>query len=95
MEKKKITKEKRDFIKELSWEVARNVIDHHKFVYSEIFNKAPSTFPISLRNSIFNQIQSAIKCHTEKQIAEWIANSEAHRKEMKRIKGAKTMKARI
>ena len=88
---KKITTDKRDFVKELSWEVARNVIDHHKNVYSKIFENAPSTFPISLRNSIFNQIQSAIKFHTETEIAEWIARSEAHRKTMRKIKRAKTI----
>jgi hypothetical protein len=92
MTDKKITKEKRDFVKELAWEVAKNVIDHHRFVYSEIFKNAPTTFPVSLRNSIFNQIQSAIKCHTEKDIAEWIAKSEAHRKTMRKTKRAKTVK---
>lgn len=75
-----------DLIKELAWEVSRNVIDHHKFVYSSIFSNAPSTFPISLRNSIYNQIQSAIKCHTDEDIKRWIADSAAHRKEMQRLK---------
>jgi hypothetical protein len=75
-----------DLIKKLAWEVARNVIDHHRFVYSAIFAAAPSTFPISIRNSIFNQISSAIECKTDDQIREWIANSEAHRKTMRAIK---------
>lgn len=75
-----------DLVKKLAWEVAKNVIDHHKNVYSAIFADAPSTFPISLRNGIYNQIQSAIKCHTDSQIAKWIADSEAHRKEMQRLK---------
>lgn len=91
MANKSITTDKRDFVKELAWEVARNVIDHHKNVYSKIFENAPSTFPISLRNDIFNQINSAIKCHTEADIAEWIAKSEAHRKTMRKIKRAKTI----
>jgi len=76
----------RDFVKELAWEVARNVIDHHKWVYSKIFESAPSTFPISLRNGIYNEIESAIKCKTDEEIAHWIARSEAHRKEMQRLK---------
>lgn len=84
--KQKAVAERRDLVKELSWEVARNVIDHHKNVYSEIFKNAPSTFPVSLRNSIFNQIQSAIKCHTDEEICEWIEKSERHRKEMRRLK---------
>ena len=88
---KSITNEKRHFVKELAWEVARNVIDHHRNVYSRIFENAPSTFAISLRNGIFNQIQSAIKCHTETEIAEWIARSEKHRKTMRKIKRAKTI----
>lgn len=88
---KSITNEKRDFVKELAWEVARNVIDHNRNVYSKIFENAPSTFAISLRNGIFNQIQSAIKCHTETEIAEWIARSEKHRKTMRKIKRAKTI----
>jgi hypothetical protein len=75
-----------DVIKLLAWEVAKNVIDHHKFVYSKIFEAAPSTFPISIRNAIYNEIQSAIKCRTDQEMKEWIAKSEAHRKEMKRLK---------
>lgn len=92
MENKSITGEGRDLIEELSWEVARNVIDNHKRCYSKIFEAAPITFSISLRNSIYNQIQSAIKCHTDKEIAEWIAKSEEHRKTMRKIKRAKTIK---
>lgn len=75
-----------DLVKKLAWEVAKNVIDHHKNVYSRIFADAPSTFPISLRNGIYNQIQSAIECHSDSQIRLWIARSEAHRKEMQRLK---------
>jgi hypothetical protein len=79
-------KDGEDLVKALAWEVSRNVIDHHKFVYSRIFKDAPSTFPISLRNSIYNQISSAIKCHTEDEIRTWIARSDAHRREMRRLK---------
>ena len=75
-----------DLIKKLAWEVARNVIDHHKNVYSAIFKNAPSTFQISLRNGIYNEIQHAIKCRTDYDIREWIAKSESHRKEMQRLK---------
>ena len=75
-----------DLIKELAWEVARNVIDHHKNVYAEIFKTAPHTFQISLRNGIYNQIESAIKCTNDVEIAAWIASSELHRKTMKSIK---------
>lgn len=81
-----VLKERDDLIKKLAWEVARNVIDHHKWVYSEIFDAAPSTFPISIRNGIYNEISSAIKCTTETEILEWIKRSEAHRKEMRRLK---------
>lgn len=77
-------------IKRLAWEVSKNVIDHHKWVYPKIFENAPSTFPISLRNSIYNQIESAIKCHTDSDIRDWIAKSEAHRKEMRRLKRLQT-----
>jgi hypothetical protein len=73
-------------VKKLAWEVARNVIDHHKNVYSKIFEAAPSTFPVSMRNAIYNEIQSAIKCHTDEQIQSWIARSEEHRKTMRRLK---------
>lgn len=79
------TKEHKDMIHLLSWEVSKNVLDHLKFVYPNIFDMAPSTFPISLRNGIFNQIQSAIKCHTESDMKLWISRSEAHRKEMRRL----------
>jgi len=75
-----------DLIKALAWEVSRNVIDHHRFVYKEIFDNAPSTLPVSLRNSIYNQITSAIKCHTEEQIREWIALSDKHRRKMQKLK---------
>ncbi len=86
MAKDLVKPEHYDLVKELAWEVSRNVIDHHKFVYSSIFDNAPSTFPISLRNSIYNQIQSAIKCHTDEEIKKWISDSAAHRKEMQRLK---------
>lgn len=74
-----------DLIEKLAWEVSKNVIDHHKWVYSEIFKNAPSTFPISLRNGIYNEIKSAIKCHTEQDIIDWLERSEKHRKEMRKI----------
>lgn len=74
-------------IKELAWEVAKNVIDHNKNVYPEIFKNAHSTFSISIRNGIYNQISCAIKCRNDDEIRDWIARSEAHRKEMTRLKG--------
>ena len=81
-----VKKDHFDLIEKLAWEVSKNVIDHHKFVYSKIFAEAPSTFPISLRNSIYNEISSAIKCRTENDILEWIDKSEAHRKKMQHLK---------
>ncbi len=83
--KKSVIEKPRDIVKELAWEVARNVIDHHKRVYTRLFESAPSTFAISLRNSIYNQIESAIKCHTELEIHDWIAKSQRHRSEMRRL----------
>lgn len=79
------TKNGDDLVKALAWEVSRNVIDHHRWVYSKIFENAPSTFQISLRNSIYNQIASAIKCHTEDEMRQWIASSEDHRRTMRKI----------
>lgn len=84
--KKSEKKDNKDLVKDLAWEVAKNVIDHHKFVYSKIFEGAPSTFAISLRNSIYNEIESAIKCHSDQEIMNWISRSEEHRKEMQRLK---------
>ena len=81
-----VTAEHNGLIKKLAWEVAKNVIDHHKNVYAEIFKSAPSTFPISLRNGIYNEIVSAIKCRNDVEISRWIALSEAHRTEMRRLK---------
>lgn len=81
-----VTGDHDELLKRLAWEVARNVIDHHKNVYPEIFENAPSTFAISMRNSIFNQIESAIKCRNDLDITQWIYKSEAHRKEMRRLK---------
>lgn len=75
-----------ELIRKLAWEVSKNVIDHHKNVYKSIFDAAPSTFQISIRNSIYNQIQSAIKCRTDQEIIEWINSSEDHRKTMRKIK---------
>lgn len=60
-------------LEKLAWEVSKNVIDHHKRVYSKIFEAAPSTFPVSMRNAIYNQIKSAIKCHNDEEIRAWIA----------------------
>jgi hypothetical protein len=75
-----------NLLEKLAWEVAKNVIDHHKWVYSEIFNNAPSTLQISLRNGIFNQIKYAMSCRTEQDIKDWIAKSEKQRKQMRTIK---------
>jgi hypothetical protein len=81
-----VQKDHFDLIEKLAWEVAKNVIDHHKDVYISIFESAPSTFPISLRNSIYNQIKSAIKCRTDNEIDNWIKSSEARRNEKLRFK---------
>lgn len=73
-------------IKKMAWEIARNVLDHHKNVYPHIFAAAPSTFEISMRNGIYNQIAYAIKCRNDAEIRAWIADSEAQRKAMRRLK---------
>lgn len=83
-----VTVDHNDLLKNLAWEVSKNVVDHHKFVYAKIFKNAPSTFPISLRNAIYNEIQSAIKCRTDNDIREWIVRSKQHRKEMRRLRRA-------
>lgn len=86
MKKNLTTIDHEALVKKLAWEVARNVSDHLIYVYSQIFDNAPSTFKISIRNGIYNQIESAIKCRTDEQINKWITRSEAHRKEMRRLK---------
>jgi len=81
-----VTADHNDLLKRLAWEVSKNVIDHHKKVYAEIFKNAPSTLPISLRNGIYNQISSAMKCKNDLEIIDWIRSSENHRKQMRKIK---------
>ncbi len=74
-----------DLVKKLAWEVARNVMEHNRWVYKAVFDAAPSTFPISIRNGIYNQIVSAIECKNDAEIIKWIDQSEAHRNEMRRL----------
>lgn len=69
-----------DAIKALALAVGKNTVAYVEVMYPEAFAATSSTFRVSLRNHIYNDIMAVTKLHTEAEIREWIAANEAHHK---------------
>lgn len=70
-----------DLIKAMAEAVGKNLAAYVEVMYPEAMRAASSTFKVSLRNHVYNDIMRVSTLHTEAEILAWLASNEAHRKE--------------
>jgi hypothetical protein len=59
----------RELVKEIAMDIAKETVAHIEIMYPNALIAAPSTFPLSVRNTIFNEIMAAIEVNDAGQIA--------------------------
>jgi hypothetical protein len=59
----------RELVKEIAMDIAKETVAHIEQMYPAALLAAPSTFPLSVRNKIFNEIMAAIDVNDAGQIA--------------------------
>jgi hypothetical protein len=59
----------RELVKEIAMDIAKETVAHIELMYPAALIAAPSTFPLSVRNKIFNEIMAAIEVNEAGQIA--------------------------
>lgn len=69
-----------EMIKALVMDIAKNVVSHLKFTYRDIITNAPSTFSLSIRNGIYNQIMATIKRNPNDHLKQMLFNQQHRRK---------------
>lgn len=70
----------RSLIKALAMAVGKNTVDYVEVMYPEAIKHASSTFKLSLRNHIYNDIMHVATLHTKADIEKWLADNAAHHK---------------
>lgn len=70
----------KDLIKAMAMAVGKDLAAYVEVMYPEAMNAASSTFKLSLRNHVYNDIMHVSTLHTEAEIRKWLADNEAHRK---------------
>jgi len=70
----------RDLIKAMAMAVGKNAVAYVEVMYPEAIKATSSTFKLSLRNHINNDIMHVATLHTEADIRKWLAENEAHHK---------------
>lgn len=70
-----------DLIKAMAEAVGKSLAAYVEVMYPEAMKAASSTFKLSLRNHVYNDIMHVSTLHTEAEIRKWLDSSEAHRKE--------------
>ena len=70
-----------DLIKAIAMDIGKNVSAYIDVMYHEAVKASPSTFLLSVRNSIYNEIMAAIKVNDEKQVLARLANNAAFRRQ--------------
>lgn len=72
-------------MKGVAMDIGKEVVAYVERMYPKAISATSSTFRMSLRNSIYNQIVSAMKLKDPAEIQAWLDARKKHRREMKRI----------
>ena len=81
----------RDLIKEIAMDIGKEVVDYVERMYPQAVASTSSTFKLSLRNCIHNEIMAAIKVNDEGQIIERLEYRKKFRRHLKKLKKAGNM----
>lgn len=71
----------RDLIKAMAEAVGKNLAAYVEVMYPEAMKAASSTFKLSLKNHVYNDIMHVTTLHTEAEIRKWLTENEAHHKQ--------------
>lgn len=75
----------RNLIREVAMDIGKEVVAYIERMYPDAVKATSSTFCLSVRNSICNEIEAAIKITDEREIIERLARRKAHRRELRAV----------
>lgn len=79
-----------DIIKAIAMDIGKELVDYVERMYPDAIAAASSTFRLSLKNHVYNDIMCMTKITDEKRLIEWLDFREKFRRHLKRIKRAKS-----
>ena len=68
-------------VRAMAMDIGKEVVSHIKIMYPAAIAACPSTFPLSVRNCIHNEIMEAIEINDEGQIIAWLNHRKKFRRE--------------
>ena len=74
----------RALIKAIAMDIGKEVVHHVEVMYPAAVTATPSTFKLSVRNHVYNEIMAAIAVTDEGQIVTRMADRKKFRRRMKR-----------
>ncbi len=80
-----------DLFKEIAMDIAKEVVHYVSRMYPKAIEATSSTFKLSLRNCIYNEIMEAIKVNDEGKIVARLKFNEGFRRHMNRLARAGNM----
>ncbi len=81
----------RDLIKEIAMDIGKEVVDYVERMYPQAIEATTSTFKLSLRNCIHNEIMAAIQVNDEGRIIERLDYRKKFRRHLKKLRKAGSM----
>lgn len=72
----------RELVKEIAMDIGKEVVAHIEIMYPDAIRATPSTFKLSVRNTVFNQIMAAIEVNDADQIATRLKERKAMRRKL-------------
>lgn len=82
----------KDLVREIAMDIGKAVAHHIETMYPKAVEAASSTFLLSVRNSVHNEIIAAIQVNDEGAIIARLRERKKHRRKINRLRKAKTIK---
>lgn len=73
----------KELIKAIAMDIGKAVVHHIEIMYPKAIEACPSTFKLSVRNSIHNEIMAAIEVNDAGQITARLRERKEHRRKIK------------
>jgi hypothetical protein len=70
-------------IRQIAMDIGKEVVHHIEIMYPAAISACPSTFKISVRNCVHNEIMAAIRVNDEGQIIARLDRRKKHRRDIK------------
>jgi hypothetical protein len=71
----------RELIKAIATDIGKDMVAYIEVMYPKAIEATTSTFRLSVRNHIHNQVMAAIELQTAEQVEAWLAGRQKHRRE--------------